>query len=37
MVMKHRADRLRAEIAWHEQLSAALPEIIDDQRERRTQ
>jgi DNA-binding PadR family transcriptional regulator len=37
MVMKHRADRLRAEIAWHQQLSAALPEIIDDQRERRTQ
>ena len=37
MVMKHRADRLRAEIAWHEQLSSALPEIIDDQRERRTQ
>jgi DNA-binding PadR family transcriptional regulator len=36
MVMKHRADRLRAEIAWHEKLCAALPEIIDDQRERRT-
>lgn len=27
LVMKHRADRLRAEIAWHEELSEALPEI----------
>ena len=34
-VMKHRADRLRAEIAWHEQLSAGLPEIISDERIRR--
>jgi DNA-binding PadR family transcriptional regulator len=37
LVMKHRADRLRAEISWHEELLAALPEIIDDQRERRAQ
>jgi DNA-binding PadR family transcriptional regulator len=37
LVMKHRADRLRAEIDWHEELSVALPEIIDDQRERRAQ
>jgi DNA-binding PadR family transcriptional regulator len=36
-VMKHRADRMRAEISWHQELSAALPEIIDDQRERRIQ
>lgn len=37
LVMKHRADRLRAEITWHEEVLAALPEIIDDQRERRVQ
>jgi DNA-binding PadR family transcriptional regulator len=36
MVMKHRADRLRAEIAWHEELLAALPEIIADHRATRT-
>ena len=36
MVMKHRADRLRAEIAWHDELLAALPEIIADDRARRT-
>jgi hypothetical protein len=36
MVMKHRSDRLRAEIAWHEELFAALPEIIADHRARRT-
>jgi DNA-binding PadR family transcriptional regulator len=35
MVMKHRADRLRAEIAWHEELHAALPEITADHRARR--
>ena len=34
MVMKHRADRLCAEIAWHEELLAALPEIIADHRAR---
>jgi DNA-binding PadR family transcriptional regulator len=27
LVMRHRADRLRAEIAWHEELSEALPAI----------
>jgi DNA-binding PadR family transcriptional regulator len=37
IVMRHRADRLRSEITWHEALSAALPEIIDDQRARRKQ
>lgn len=36
MVLKHRADRLRAEIAWHGELLAALPEIIADHRARRT-
>jgi DNA-binding PadR family transcriptional regulator len=36
MVMKHRANRLRGEIAWHEELLAALPEIIADHRARRT-
>jgi hypothetical protein len=30
IVMKHRADRLDAEIAWHEELLAALPEIVAD-------
>jgi DNA-binding PadR family transcriptional regulator len=34
-IMKHRADRLRAEIAWHEELSAELPEIVSDERARR--
>src|SRR5262245_1210752 len=34
-VMKHRADRLRAEIAWHEKLSAELPEIVADERGRK--
>ena len=28
LVMKHRADRLRAEIAWHKELSEALPTIV---------
>jgi DNA-binding PadR family transcriptional regulator len=32
LVMKHRADRLRAEIAWHEELSEALPGIAAEQR-----
>ena len=36
IVMKHRADRLRAEIAWHDELLAALPEIVADHRARRT-
>jgi DNA-binding PadR family transcriptional regulator len=34
-VMQHRADRLRAEIAWHERLSAGLAEIAADERARR--
>jgi DNA-binding PadR family transcriptional regulator len=32
LVMKHRAGRLRAEIAWHEELSEALPEIAANAR-----
>jgi len=32
LVMKHRADRLRAEIAWHEELSEALPGIVSGER-----
>jgi DNA-binding PadR family transcriptional regulator len=28
LVMKHRADRLRTEIAWHKELSKALPTIV---------
>jgi len=33
-VMKHRSDRLAAEIAWHEELVQKLPEIISDERSR---
>ena len=36
MVLKHRADRLRGEIAWHEELLTALPEVIADHHARRT-
>jgi DNA-binding PadR family transcriptional regulator len=32
LVMKHRADRLRAEIAWHEELSEALSGIALEKR-----
>jgi DNA-binding PadR family transcriptional regulator len=34
-VMKHQADRLRAEIAWHEELLQKLPDIITDERSRK--
>jgi DNA-binding PadR family transcriptional regulator len=34
-VMKHKADRLRAEIGWHEELLRLLPEIIADERNRK--
>jgi DNA-binding PadR family transcriptional regulator len=34
-VMRHRADRLRAEITWHEELVQKLPEIISDERSRK--
>jgi len=33
--MGHGIAKARAEIAWHEELLAALPEIIDDERARR--
>ncbi len=36
LVLKHRADRLRAEIAWHEELLTALPDIVADHHTRRT-
>jgi DNA-binding PadR family transcriptional regulator len=32
---KHRLTRLRAEIAWHEELLTALPDIIADERSRK--
>jgi DNA-binding PadR family transcriptional regulator len=35
LAIKHRTDRLRTEITWHEELSAALPKIISDERARR--
>lgn len=35
LMMRHRADRLRAEIAWHQDLLAELPQIIADERARR--
>jgi DNA-binding PadR family transcriptional regulator len=34
-VMKHKVDRLRAEIAWHEELVQKLPEIISDEQSRK--
>jgi DNA-binding PadR family transcriptional regulator len=36
-VMKHRADRLRAEIAWHEELSEEVPRIVSGERARKNQ
>jgi len=33
-VMRHKADRLRAELAWHHELLAELPTIIADERTR---
>ncbi|WP_426593974.1 PadR family transcriptional regulator [Cellulomonas sp. McL0617] len=33
-VMRHKADRLRAELAWHRELQAELPTIIADERTR---
>ena len=35
-VMTHKADRLRAEIAWHEKLLARLPELLAEERTERT-
>lgn len=34
-VTRHDLHRLRGEIAWHEELLGALPEIIDDERTRK--
>jgi DNA-binding PadR family transcriptional regulator len=34
-VMKHKTERLRAEIAWHEELVQKLPEILSDERSRK--
>ena len=34
LMVRHRVDRLRAEIAWHQELVAQLPEIIADERAR---
>jgi DNA-binding PadR family transcriptional regulator len=34
-VMKHKIDRLRAEITWHEELVQQLPEIISDEQSRK--
>jgi DNA-binding PadR family transcriptional regulator len=34
IVMKHRIERLRGEILWHQELAAKLPEIVADERAR---
>lgn len=34
-IMRHKADRLRADIAWHEDLLAMLPDIITDELSRK--
>ncbi len=34
-IMRHQAARLRGEIAWHEELIAALPAIIHDEKSRK--
>jgi DNA-binding PadR family transcriptional regulator len=35
LAMKHHAERLRAEITWHEELLGALPKVIAEERARR--
>ncbi|MFC5501154.1 PadR family transcriptional regulator [Lysinimonas soli] len=35
MVMSHKTDRLRADIAWHEKLLSRLPELLDEERTRK--
>jgi DNA-binding PadR family transcriptional regulator len=35
LTMKHHAERLRAEITWHEELLGALPKIIAEERARK--
>jgi DNA-binding PadR family transcriptional regulator len=32
--LRHREHRLRAELAWHEQLATALPDVVADERAR---
>jgi DNA-binding PadR family transcriptional regulator len=34
LAMRHRTARLRAEIAWHQELATALPEVIADEKAR---
>lgn len=34
IVLRHRVARLNAEITWHEELSAELPDIIEDEKRR---
>lgn len=34
LVMHHRAERIRAEISWHEELLRQLPDILEDERSR---
>ncbi len=36
LVMDHRAQRIRAEIEWHEELLRQLPDIINDEKSRST-
>jgi hypothetical protein len=31
LMVKHRLDRLRADITWHQELADQLPEIIADE------
>ncbi len=35
LVLEHKLRRLETEIAWHEELIAQVPELIEDERERR--
>jgi DNA-binding PadR family transcriptional regulator len=35
LMVKHRLDRLRAEISWHQELADYLPEIIADEQARK--
>ena len=37
LMVKHRQDRLRAEIAWHQELADQLPEIVADEQTRKGQ
>jgi len=34
-VMSHKTDRLRADITWHEKLLSRLPELLDEERNRK--